>query len=93
MISTQPVVYEFPLIKTPTLLLIGDKDITAIGKDLAPPEARERLGNYPELAKKTQAAIPGSVLIEFPDAGHAPQIQDPRMFNEALLRGLDQLNR
>ena len=27
MIYTQPVVYEFPLIKTPTLLLIGDKDI------------------------------------------------------------------
>ena len=67
MIYTQPVLYEFPLIKVPTLLLIGDKDTTAIGKDLAPPEIRARLGNYPALAKKTQTAIPGAMLVEFPE--------------------------
>ena len=76
MIYTQPVVYEFPLIRVPTLLMIGDKDVTAIGKDVAPPEVRAKLGHYPDLARKTKAAIPGSELIEFPDAGHAPQIQD-----------------
>ena len=91
MIYTQPVVYEFPLIKVPTLLLIGDKDTTAIGKDLAPPDIRGRLGNYPALAKKTQAAISGAKLVEFPDSGHAPQIQEPERFNDALLRGLDQI--
>lgn len=32
MIYTQPVVYEFPLLKMPVLLLIGTKDTTAIGK-------------------------------------------------------------
>ncbi|MGF6814968.1 hypothetical protein OKW33_001774 [Paraburkholderia atlantica] len=32
----------------PTLLLIGQKDTTAIGKDGAPPEVREKLGHYPE---------------------------------------------
>ncbi len=74
MIFTQPVVYEFPLIKVPTLLMIGMKDVTAIGKDVAPPDVRARLGHYPELAQKTKAAIPGAQLIEFPDAGHAPQI-------------------
>jgi pimeloyl-ACP methyl ester carboxylesterase len=91
MIYTQPVVYEFPLMKAPTLLLIGDKDTTAIGKDAAPPEIRGQLGNYPALAKKTAAAIPGARLIEFPDAGHAPQIQEPEQFNDAMLRGLRQL--
>jgi pimeloyl-ACP methyl ester carboxylesterase len=91
MIYTQPVVYEFPLIKVPTLLLIGDKDTTAIGKDLAPPEIRARLGNYPELAQKTKAAIPGALLVEFPESGHAPQIQEPEKFNAALLGGLEQL--
>jgi pimeloyl-ACP methyl ester carboxylesterase len=88
MIYTQPVVYEFPLIRVPTLLMIGDRDTTAIGKDLAPPEVRARLGHYPELAQATKAAIRGSMLIEFPDAGHAPQIQEPDKFNEALIKAL-----
>jgi pimeloyl-ACP methyl ester carboxylesterase len=93
MIYTQPVVYEFPLIKVPTLLMIGLKDTTAIGKDVAPPDVRARLGRYPELAQKTKAAIPGAELIEFPDAGHAPQIQDPQRFNAALIEALARLGR
>jgi len=93
MIFTQPVVYEFPLIRVPTLLMIGDKDTTAIGKDYAPPEVRARLGHYPELGQKTKAAIPGARLIEFPDAGHAPQIQEPDRFNHALVEGLAALRR
>jgi pimeloyl-ACP methyl ester carboxylesterase len=93
MIFTQPVVYEFPLIKVPTLLMIGLKDVTAIGKDVAPPEVRARLGHYPELAQKTKAAIPGAQLIEFPDAGHAPQIQDSARFNAALIEALGKLGR
>jgi pimeloyl-ACP methyl ester carboxylesterase len=91
MIYTQPVVYEFPLIKVPTLLLIGDKDTTAIGKDLAPPDLRARLGDYPVLAQKTKAAIGGAMLVEFRDSGHAPQIQEPEKFDDALLHGLEQL--
>ncbi|MGS0893407.1 alpha/beta fold hydrolase [Burkholderia stagnalis] len=88
MILTQPVVYELGAIRVPTLLMIGDKDTTAIGKDVAPPEVHARLGRYPELAKRTQAAIPGAQLVEFPALGHAPQIQDPAAFHKALLEGL-----
>ena len=88
MIYTQPVVYEFRQIRTPTLLLIGDKDTTAIGKDLAPPDIRPTLGRYPQLAKEAAAAIPGAKLVEFPDFGHAPQMQDPQAFHKALLEGL-----
>lgn len=85
MILTQPVVYELPLLKVPTLLLIGDKDTTAIGKDLAPPEVRPTLGNYPQLARQTAAAIPGARLVMFPGTGHAPQMQTPEAFHTALL--------
>jgi pimeloyl-ACP methyl ester carboxylesterase len=88
MIFTQPVVYEFEKIACPTLLLIGQKDTTAIGKDLAAPEARARLGNYPELGRRAAKRIPGARLVEFPGLGHAPQMQDPRAFHEALLAGL-----
>ena len=93
MIYDQPVVYEFPLIRVPTILMIGDKDTTAIGKDFSPPEVRAKLSHYPELAQRIKAAIPGSRLIEFPEAGHAPQIQEPDKFNSALIGGLAALRR
>ena len=88
MIYTQPVVYEFPLLKVPVLLMVGDKDTTAIGKDLAPPAIRATLGNYPVLAKAAAHAIPDATLIEFPALGHAPQIQAPDEFHRALLDNL-----
>jgi pimeloyl-ACP methyl ester carboxylesterase len=88
MIYTQPVVYELGQLQMPTLLMIGDKDTTAIGKDAAPPEVRAKLGHYPELARAAAAAIPHATLVEFPSLGHAPQIQDPDAFHAALLKGL-----
>ncbi|MDR5783998.1 alpha/beta hydrolase [Caballeronia sp. LZ065] len=91
MIYTQPVVYEFDKLKTPTLLMIGDKDTTAIGKEFAPAEIRPTLGRYPELAKLAKERIPNATLVEFPDAGHAPQMQDPEGFHRALLEGLGAL--
>ncbi|MDR5733938.1 alpha/beta hydrolase [Caballeronia sp. LZ025] len=88
MILTQPVCYELSLIQVPTLLMIGDKDTTAIGKEFAPPDLRPTLGNYPVLARQSAATIPHARLIEFPDAGHAPQMQDPSLFHSILLRNL-----
>jgi pimeloyl-ACP methyl ester carboxylesterase len=49
---------------------------------------RTLLGRYPELAKQAVARIPGAKLVEFPDMGHAPQIQNPAIFHSALLKGL-----
>ena len=88
MIYTQPVVYELPLLTVPTMLMIGMKDTTAIGKDAAPEAIRPSLGHYAELGKKAAQAIPGATLVEFPDLGHAPQMQDPEAFHRALLKGL-----
>ena len=88
MIFTQPVVYEFPDLQVPVLLMIGDKDNTAIGKDLAPLSVQATLGNYPALGRAAVAAIPGARLVEFPEYGHAPQIQAPEVFHRALLEGL-----
>ncbi|HEY1995526.1 alpha/beta hydrolase [Paraburkholderia sp.] len=88
MIYTQPVVYELGELQMPTLLLIGQKDSTAIGKDVAPPEVRGKLGHYPELGKAAAKAIPHATLVEFANLGHAPQMQDPQAFHKALLEGL-----
>jgi pimeloyl-ACP methyl ester carboxylesterase len=88
MIYTQPVIYEFRQISVPTLLMIGDKDTTAIGKDFSPPAVRAKLGHYYELGKGAAALLPHGTLIEFPELGHAPMIQDPAAFHKALLDGL-----
>lgn len=88
MIYTQPVVYELGELRMPVLLVIGDKDNTAIGKDLAPPEIRATLGNYPVLGKKAAAQIPHAKLVEFADLGHSPQIQAPERFHKAVLEWL-----
>ncbi len=89
MIYTQPVVYELGAITPETLLVIGDKDTTAIGKDLAPPDIQATLGHYPVLARQAAATIPHATLVQFPDLGHAPQISDPGRFHAALLGWLD----
>lgn len=85
MIYTQPVVYELPHLTMPVLLVIGGKDTTAIGKALAPPAIRATLGNYKVLGREAAAAIPDATLKEFPELGHAPQIQAPDAFHAALL--------
>ncbi|HEX3576076.1 MAG TPA: alpha/beta hydrolase, partial [Rhodopila sp.] len=88
MLYTQPVVYELGNLTMPVLLMVGDKDTTAIAKNFATPAIRPTLGNYPELGKQAAARIPHAKLVEFPDLGHAPQIQDPDAFHKALLEGL-----
>ena len=86
MVLTQTVLYEWPLIKAKrTLLLIGTRDTTAIGKAWAPPEVQATLGHYDVLGKEAAAAIPGAELIEFGDLGHVPQMQDPERLHAALV--------
>jgi pimeloyl-ACP methyl ester carboxylesterase len=88
MIYSQPVFYEFENLKMPVLLIIGDHDNTAPGKQFASPEVRAQLGHYPVLAKAAVKRMPQGKLIEFPDLGHSPQIQDPAAFHKALLAAL-----
>jgi len=90
MLFTQPVIHEFGQLKMPTLLLIGGKDRTAPGANRAPEQVAQRLGNYPELGRKAEQAIPGATLVSFPELGHSPQVEAPEVFHEALLRGLKQ---
>ncbi len=90
MVYNQPVLYEFPRIRVPTTLLIGQRDVTAVDKALLPPELAKRLGDYPALGKRAARLIPRSDLVEFEDLGHSPQVEAPERFNAALLRALAQ---
>ena len=89
LIFTQPVVYEFKNIKCPTLLIIGTRDRTAIGKERAPKEIQETMGLYNELGKKTQQAIPNAQLVELDDVGHLPHIEVFDRFIKPLIEFLE----
>jgi pimeloyl-ACP methyl ester carboxylesterase len=88
MIFTQPVVYEFPNLKVPTLLIIGQRDRTALGKAGVPKEIAATLGDYPALGKRTAAAIPGAQLVEIPGVGHVPQVEAFEAYSQALAQFL-----
>jgi len=85
MIYRQPVVHEFPNIKVPTLVAIGQEDKTTLGRGFVAPEVIKTMGNYPELGKKTARAIPGSRLVEFENVGHLPHLEAPEKYHPVLL--------
>ena len=85
MIITQPVCYEFENIKAPTLLIIGQRDRTALVNSKTPEEIKSILGNYPELGKLTAKKIPASQLIEIENVGHLPHIESYQKFITPLL--------
>jgi pimeloyl-ACP methyl ester carboxylesterase len=84
MIYTQPVVHEFPNLKVSAVLIIGQRDRTALGRDLAPPEVAAKLGNYPELGREAAKRIPGARLIPLDGLGHSPMVEAPERFYQAL---------
>jgi pimeloyl-ACP methyl ester carboxylesterase len=85
MVLTQPLIQHFDQLKPPALLMVGDKDNTAIGKPWSPPDVQARLGHYNILGPQAAALIPNSTYVHFPALGHAPQIQDPAAFHTQLL--------
>lgn len=90
MIFTQPVVYEFKNISSPTLLIIGTRDRTALGKPLVSEEIRRTMGLYDELGKKTQKRIPNAELVEIENVGHLPHIEKFDAFIKPLIHFLEQ---
>lgn len=89
MIFTQPVVYEFKNIQSPTLLIIGTRDRTALGKPLVTEDVRQTLGRYDQLGKMTRDKIPNSRLVELPNIGHLPHIEAFDAFIKALIPFLE----
>ncbi len=88
MIITQPVVYELGNITSSTLLIMGQRDRTALGKDLVSKEVAATMGNYPALSKKTKAKIKGSKLVKLDGIGHMPHIESFDRFISPLLEFL-----
>ncbi len=88
MVFTQPVVHELGDLEVPTLLVIGDRDRTALGRDRVSDEVRATLGRYDQLGPAAHAAIPDSELMMLEGIGHIPQYEAPDAWRAALLRFL-----
>ena len=88
MIYNGPIFNELPQLSVPTLLAIGQADRTVFGRRFAPPEAVKALGNFPQLGKAANAAIPGSKLVAFEGVGHVPHLEAPEPFHAAVLEFL-----
>jgi len=82
-------VYEFKNIQSPTLLIIGTRDRTALGKPLVTEDVRQTLGRYDQLGKMTRDKIPNSRLVELPNIGHLPHIEAFDAFIKALIPFLE----
>jgi len=85
MIITQPVLYEFDQLKMPTLLVIGELDKTALGKNLASEDVAKTMGNYPQLAKDAAGKIKDSKLVIIPRTGHIPHLESFDQFIKAII--------
>ncbi len=88
MIFTQPVIHDFDRIRVPTLLIIGTRDRTALGKNLVSPEVRATLGRYERLGKNAQSLIPNAQLVELDGIGHIPQVEAYDAYINAMRRFL-----
>lgn len=88
MVMTQPVLYEFSELEVPALLIIGQRDRTALGSGLVSDSVAATMGNYPELGKATLKEIPDAQLVELDAIGHLPHIEDFEGFIDVLLSNL-----
>lgn len=86
MIFTQPVVYEFEKITVPTLLIIGTRDRTALGKPLVSEEVRKTMGLYDKLGKTIKQKIKNAQLVEIENIGHLPHIEKFESFIDPLMK-------
>ncbi|MBW8686193.1 alpha/beta fold hydrolase [Chitinophaga rhizophila] len=88
MIFTQPVFYEFENIKAPTLLIIGQRDRTALGKANVPDDVKQTMGKYPELGQNISKRIPNAKLAPIEGVGHLPHIEAYPYFIKPLMEFL-----
>ncbi len=69
----------------PSLLIIGTRDRTALGRNRAPEAERAKLGRYDQLGKQAAERIPDATLVELEGIGHVPQYEAFDDYREALL--------
>ena len=84
MMFDEPIRSEYPLLRMPVLLVIGQSDRSVFFRRYAAPEAIKPLGHWPELGRAAAKDLPDGKLVEIEGAGHVSHIEKPDQFEAAL---------
>lgn len=84
MMFEEPIRHEYPLLKMPVLLVIGQGDRSVFFRRYALPEAIKPLGNWPLLGRQAIKDLPDGKLVEIEGAGHVPHVEKFNEFESAL---------
>lgn len=80
----QPVVYELPMIRAKTLIVGGDADRSAIGRNRVTPEVRDTMGRFTELIPAAARAVPDATPVVLSNVGHIAHLESPEQFHAIL---------
>jgi pimeloyl-ACP methyl ester carboxylesterase len=80
----QPVLYELARLKPLTLLIAGEQDRAAIGRNRVGPKVRDTMGLWPQIAQRAAQTIPRCTLVMLPDVAHIPHLEAPARFHAEL---------
>jgi len=84
MMFDEPIRHEYPLLKMPVLLIIGQSDRSVFFRRYASPEAVKPLGNWPLLGRQAAKDLPDGKLVEIEGAGHVSHVEKPDAFQAAI---------
>jgi len=84
MMFKEPIRQEYPLLKMPVLLIIGQSDRSVFFRRYASPEAIKPLGNWPELGRQAVKDLSDGKLVEIVGAGHVSHVEKFNEFEAAL---------
>lgn len=80
----QPVVYELPLVRAKTLIVGGDADRSAIGRNRVAPEVRDTMGRFTELIPAPARTMPDATPAMLSNVGHIAHLETPEKFHAIL---------
>jgi pimeloyl-ACP methyl ester carboxylesterase len=84
MMFEEPIRQEYPLLKMPVLLIIGQADRSVFFRRYASPEAIKPLGNWPLLGRQAIKEVSDGKLVEISGAGHVSHVEKFDEFQAAL---------
>ena len=84
MMSQEPNRQQYPFLKMPVLLIIGQSDRSVFFRRYASPEAIKPLGNWPDLGRQAAKDLPDGKLVEIAGAAHVSHVEKPDEFQAAL---------
>ena len=85
MIYREPVRDQYPDIRGPTLMIVGEKDGTAPLKHYAAPDMVASMPPLTAAARDAVKDLRHGSLVVVPDVGHVPHLEAPDAFRKAVL--------